>query len=70
MRIASAAPAIRSLPSAAMTSLLWAQPRTSVLEIFSPDWLHEAYEQITLHFNLNYRLHMIGEANSIAHLNN
>jgi hypothetical protein len=70
MRIASSAPAIAGLHGAAMTNLLWAQVGTPVLEIFSPDWLNGAYEQIALHFNLNYCPHIIDKANIIPYLNN
>jgi hypothetical protein len=70
MRIASSASAIAGLHGAAMTNLLWAQPGTPVLEIFSPDWLNGAYEQIALHFKLNYQPHIIDKASIISYLNN
>jgi hypothetical protein len=70
MRIASSAPAIAGLHGAAMTNLLWAQPRIPVLEIFSPDWLNGVYEQIAMHFNLNYCPHIIDKINTIPYLNN
>jgi capsular polysaccharide biosynthesis protein len=59
MRLASSAPAIAGLHGAAMTNLLWAQPGTPVLEIFSPNWLNAVYEQIALHGGLDYSVHII-----------
>lgn len=70
MRIASGAPAIAGLHGAAMTNLLWAQPGTPVIEIFSPHWLNGVYEQIALHFNLNYQSYIMNHVNDMTHLNN
>ncbi len=52
--IASSAPAIAGLHGAAMTNILWAQPKTPILEIFQPDYLNACYEQIANQGQLKY----------------
>lgn len=54
IRITSAAPAIAGLHGAAMTNLLWAQPKTPVLELFTPGYLNACYEQMAFQGNLSY----------------
>lgn len=39
-------PTIAGLHGAAMTNLLWAQPETRVLELFTPGYLNACYEQM------------------------
>jgi capsular polysaccharide biosynthesis protein len=62
IRIVSSATAIAGLHGAAMTNLLWARPKTPVLEIFSPNWLNAVYEQIALHGGLDYSAHIIEQS--------
>lgn len=52
--VTSAAPAIAGFHGAAMTNLLWANPGTPVLEIFSPEYLNACYEQIAFHHCMAY----------------
>jgi hypothetical protein len=68
IRIASSAPAIAGIHGAAMTNLLWARPNTPVLEIFAPNWLNAAYEQIALHGGLYYSAHILDQAKDIPFL--
>jgi capsular polysaccharide biosynthesis protein len=55
IRLASSAPAIAGLHGAAMTNVLWARPRTPVLELFTCGHLNACYEQISFQGELNYK---------------
>jgi len=68
IRIASSASAIAGIHGAAMTNLLWARPNTPVLEIFSPNYLNAAYEQIALHGGLDYSTHILVQDKDIPFL--
>ena len=65
IRITNSAPAIAGIHGAAMTNLLWARPNTPVLEIFSPNWLNAAYEQIARHGGLYYSTHILDQDKDI-----
>jgi capsular polysaccharide biosynthesis protein len=54
IRSTSSAPAIAGFHGAAMTNLLWANPGTPVLEIFTPGYLNACYEQISFHGGLRH----------------
>lgn len=59
IELASSAPSIAGLHGAAMTNLLWARPRTHVLELFQPGYLNACYEQIAFHGRLAYSAHVL-----------
>jgi hypothetical protein len=55
----SSAPAVAGLHGAAMTNLLWALPKTPVLELFDPAYLNACYEQIAFHGHLHYTFEIL-----------
>lgn len=68
IRLASAAPAIAGLHGAAMTNLLWARPRTPVLELFMCGHLNACYEQIAFQGGLHYRGSILDGRNDIQRI--
>jgi hypothetical protein len=65
IRKLSAAPAIAGLHGAAMTNLLWANPRTPVLELFQPGYRNACYEQIAFQGQLDYTHHVLEGENPL-----
>jgi capsular polysaccharide biosynthesis protein len=63
IEVVSSAKAIAGIHGAAMTNILWAQPKTPILEIFQPAYLNACYEQIAFQGDLDYTSLILNDAN-------
>ena len=61
----SGAPKVAGLHGAAMTNLLWARPRTHVLELFQPGYLNACYEQIAFQGQLDYSAQVLDDGSPL-----